>query len=242
MRVVVGGAVVGILAARGAFLSVMGFPWIFGAVCVAVGSLSLLGKPRVAVLPRLGMILLAGALAFAGGVGQSRLVERNLALAQQASFDAIADRPAPSLATVAPLNVERKELGEAISYSSKATIVTFWARWCSPCWTELPELNEFYETHKGDGLAVVAVTRHLRQEGDAGRADEFEKAREFVAKYELTFPAAIAPDGEIHQAFAVTALPSAVLIDGDGNVVGYGVGIDGGRAIMEQAKALLASE
>jgi thiol-disulfide isomerase/thioredoxin len=35
-------------------------------------------------------------------------------------------------------------------------VINYWATWCSPCREEIPELNEFAETHK-DTVAVYAV-------------------------------------------------------------------------------------
>ena len=232
-------AVVGILATRGMFLSMSGFPWIFGVVCLAIGSISLLRKPRVAIAVRFMLLVIGTALAFGGWIGQSRLAERNRVSAQSASFVALEGRPASSLAGLEPLNVEPDTLEAAISYSSKVTIVTFWARWCSPCWTELPELNAFYEKHKDNGLVVIAVTKYDRHEGEAARQDEFEKAQQAIADYELTIPAGIAPDNEIHKAFEVSSIPCVALIDSEGTVIGYGVGIQGGRDIMAEAEILL---
>lgn len=232
-------AVVGVLATRGTFLSMAGFPWIFGVVCLAIGSISLLRKPRVAIAARFALLVIGASLAFGGWVGQVRLVERNRVSAQTASLNALEGRPATSLTGLEPLNVEPDALEAAISYSGKVTIVTFWARWCSPCWTELPELNAFYEKHKDNGLVVIAVTKYDRHEGEAARQDEFERAQQAIADYELTIPAGIAPDDEIHKAFKVTSIPCVALINSEGTVIGYGVGIQGGRDIMAQAEILL---
>jgi len=78
-----------------------------------------------------------------------------------------------------------------------------------------------------------------RHEGEVARRDEFEKAQEAIADYKLTIPAGIAPDNEIHNAFKVTSIPCVALIDSEGTVIGYGVGIQGGRDIMAQAEILL---
>ena len=232
-------AVVGILAARGTFMSMTGFPWIFAVVCMAIGAVSLLRPPHAALAGRAAILLVAGSLGFGGWVAQNALINRNQEENQAAALAALQGRPAPSLANLEPINVDAAALADATSYGAKVTIVTFWARWCSPCWKELPELDEFYRRHKANGLAVFAVTKYDRHEGEAARQDEFDKAQTFIKDYELTFPAGIAPDGEIYRAFHVVAQPSLALIDASGTVVGYGVGLEGSRAIMAQAEALL---
>ena len=36
-------------------------------------------------------------------------------------------------------------------------VLTFWTTWCEPCQKEMPEIQEAYEKHQGEGLVVLAV-------------------------------------------------------------------------------------
>ena len=51
-------------------------------------------------------------------------------------------------------------------------VLNFWARFCGPCWTEMPELQEFYEEYSGElillGIDVGQFTG-LGSPKDAGR-------------------------------------------------------------------------
>ena len=238
--VLIAGAVVGALAWRGTFTSVMGFPWIFGAVCLVFGMPPLLRKPRFALPARAACVVVGSSLAIAGGFAQQRLVERRYGEIQVAAFAALGGKPAAPLTGLKPINVEAAVLSEASSFSSKATIVTFWARWCSPCRKDLPELNEFYEAHKDKGLAVVAVTRYKSPDDDVAREAEFAKAGRYVKDLGLTFPAGIAMDSQVHTAYQVRALPSVALIDSAGRIVAYRVGYDSDKELLRQALALLS--
>ena len=40
----------------------------------------------------------------------------------------------------------------------KVIVLNFWATWCAPCVAEIPELKAFYEEHKGDNLAFLAIS------------------------------------------------------------------------------------
>ncbi len=53
--------VVAILAARGQFTSVMGFPWVFGGLVLLFGARSLLKQRSFSPIPRIVMVVLAGA-------------------------------------------------------------------------------------------------------------------------------------------------------------------------------------
>ena len=239
LLVLIAGAVVGALAWRGTFTSVMGFPWIFGAVCLLFGIPPLLRKPRTALPARAALVLVGASLAIAGGFAQQRLVQRRSIEIQVAVFAALGGKPAAPLTGLQPINVEAAALSEASSFSSKATIVTFWARWCSPCRKELPELNEFYEAHKDKGLSVVAVTRY-KSPDDAAREAEFAKAGRYVQNLGLTFPVGIAMDSQVHTAYQVRAIPSTALIDSAGQIVAYRVGYDSDKELLGQALALLS--
>ncbi|HVV67433.1 MAG TPA: TlpA disulfide reductase family protein [Gammaproteobacteria bacterium] len=50
--------------------------------------------------------------------------------------------------------------GKAISFSDyrgKWLVVNYWATWCKPCLTELPELNALYAAHQ-DKLVVLGIS------------------------------------------------------------------------------------
>ncbi|MEQ1556783.1 MAG: TlpA disulfide reductase family protein, partial [Gallionella sp.] len=40
-------------------------------------------------------------------------------------------------------------------YRGQYVLVNFWATWCSPCLSEIPELNALHKTHKN--LVVIGV-------------------------------------------------------------------------------------
>ena len=231
--------IVGVLSWQGQFTSMMGFPWIFAAVCLVFGLLSLRQQPKVAVAARVTLVVFGSGLAFAGGYAQDRLVQHRLDETQRMVMAALVGKPAAMLSGIESVNVDADALSQASSFSNKATIVNFWSRRCSPCLKDLPELNEFYEAHKEAGLAVVAITRLDQYLGGAARANELAKITRLVSDLGLSFPVAVAVGDDLHNDYMVYALPSAALIDATGRIVAYGVGYYGGKQIMEQASALL---
>ncbi len=232
-------AVVGVLAALDVFSSIAGFPWIFGLICLIFGLLSLRQQPRLALMPRVALVLLGPALATAGFfVHVERAEQRRVAL-QTTVAATVTGTVAPALGGLEPLNVEPSVLEQAASYSAPATIVTFWARWCSPCWKELPELDELYRRHAENGLAVVALTRYDEPNDEAACRDQFARDQEFVRDRDLTLPFAVATDPGVYRGFQVRDVPSTALVDGKGRIVAYGIGLEGGREVMRRAESLL---
>ncbi len=228
--------VVAVLAARGQFTSVMGFPWVFGGIVLLFGTLALRNQSNVYLGPRIAMVILAGVVSFGGGVAQGRFVEQRRADAEAAAMTVLAGTPAPSLAGLRPVNVDGASLSEATLYG-KVTVITFWATWCSPCRREMAELQALYNETRDVGFEVVGITRS--KSADADPDAEFEKAVRYIDKREITYPIGFDASGTVHGAYRVTGVPSTVLIDRDGRIVDYGVGLPGGRRIMEQARAVL---
>ena len=231
--------IVGVMSWQGQFTSMMGFPWIFAGVCLVFGLLSLRQQPKVALAARVTLVVFGSGLAFAGGYAQDRFVQRRNDETQSAVMAALGGKPAAMLIGIEPINVDADALRQASSFSNKATIVNFWSRRCSPCLRELPELNEFYKSHKKAGLAVVAITSLDEDLSSAARADELAKTTRLVSDLGLSFPVAIARGDDLNRSYMVYGLPSTALIDANGRIVAYGVGDVGGKHVMEQALALL---
>ena len=232
-------AIVGLLAVMGLLTSVTAFPLVFGGIAVVSGLLSLRGHRGTRTGLRLTLVVLAGSVAFGGWFAQQWRLDRARERLQQELSASLVGAPAPPLRGLETLNTTPAALELAASYAAPATIVTFWARWCSPCWTELPELDALYREHAASGLAVVAVASYDQPDDELARGKQLERDRRFVLDRGLRFPAALTDEGAIQRGFQVRSLPSTALVDGRGRIAAYGVGLEGGREVMRRAVALL---
>jgi len=91
-------------------------------------------------------------------------------------------------------------------------LLFFWATWCAICKSAVPEITAFEHER---GVPVVAIT-----DEDRGRLDPF------FAAHTGPFPPLVATD-ENRQAFlayAVSGMPTFVLVDGKGTVQSYATG------------------
>ena len=51
--------------------------------------------------------------------------------------------------------------GKAITsdaFKGDVLVLDFWATWCGPCITEIPEFNRLQEKYAGKGVKVIGVT------------------------------------------------------------------------------------
>ena len=98
----------------------------------------------------------------------------------------------------------------------KIVLLDFWATWCGPCRMEIPMLQNLSKKLADKDLVVIGINA-LEPE---------ETVRHFVAKNKLTYPVVLTePDPTVLQVYNVHAYPTAILIDRDGVIASYRMGV-----------------
>jgi len=100
---------------------------------------------------------------------------------------------------------------ELSALRGKLVLVNLWATWCEPCLREMPSLERL-QSRLGERIAVLAVSE------DRGGNKAVEP---FIAKLGLkSVKIYIDPKSEVGHAFGARGLPTSVLIDREGKVLG----------------------
>jgi thiol-disulfide isomerase/thioredoxin len=107
----------------------------------------------------------------------------------------------------------------------RIVLLDFWASWCGPCVKALPTVRKVQKDHVHDPLVIVGIS-----------ADRDQHAwRAFTDKNGMIWPQYWDEDQRLRQTFGVRAIPTYVLIDGEGieqlRVAGSG---------FDQARTLIA--
>jgi thiol-disulfide isomerase/thioredoxin len=102
----------------------------------------------------------------------------------------------------------------------KVVLLDFWATWCGPCRYTIPKLNSLHKKYKDRGLVILGMTEFEGNvEGrDVTRAEELEYLRQFKRQKGIAYGFAISEEKDTARDYAVTSLPTAVLVDRAGRV------------------------
>lgn len=95
-------------------------------------------------------------------------------------------------------------------FRGQPVIINFWASWCAPCRTEMPDLISAWREHSDDGLQVLAVNL-----ADQERRKDVTR---FVAELGMPFPVLLDARGKVRELYALVSLPTTVFLDSAGIV------------------------
>jgi cytochrome c biogenesis protein CcmG, thiol:disulfide interchange protein DsbE len=116
----------------------------------------------------------------------------------------------------------------------RPVIMNFWASWCPPCRVEMPALQNAYEIHQNDGLAILGI--------NSAYQDDLSNALPFIQKNGLTFPILLDSSGVASQIYRVNALPTSFFIDAKGYIRKIVVGAMPEALLQSEIPALFLKE
>jgi peroxiredoxin len=90
--------------------------------------------------------------------------------------------------------------------AGKVVLLDFWASWCAPCQTSMPQLEALRKEFAAERFELVGVN----VDRDAGAA------RKLIDKHGIGYPNASDPGGGLPARFGLETMPTAYLIDGEG--------------------------
>jgi len=102
------------------------------------------------------------------------------------------------------------------SLKGSVVLLDFFASWCEPCQTTLPDTEKLWQKSKDQGLKVIGIDTD----------DKVAKGLADAQSLNLTFPCLSDEPGLIGKAYKVPSIPRAVLVDKEGTIRWDGTLID----------------
>lgn len=89
----------------------------------------------------------------------------------------------------------------------KVLLINFWASWCKPCEQEAAELRSAWQYYGSRGDVVFLGVDYV---------DTEPQAREYLKKFDITFPNGPDVGTRVSQLFRIKGVPETYFIDRDG--------------------------
>ena len=141
----------------------------------------------------------------------------------------VGDR-APSFARPA---LGGKGMVELSQYRGKVVYLDFWASWCAPCLTAIPEIEKMRGEFPSEDFQIIAVNLDQKT----------KKALRFLKKHPVGYPSASDPKGQLPGQYGVETMPTSYLIDRQGVIryVHRGFKRGDGSKLRSEIRSLLGA-
>ncbi|HEX9681826.1 MAG TPA: TlpA disulfide reductase family protein, partial [Acidimicrobiales bacterium] len=176
--------------------------------------------------------LVAGVVGFGGG--DDREIVRISDDLEPGDLEPSSDPPdegdAARIAAIPLITLDGSETTTLASLRGGPVVLNFFASWCAPCVSEMPEFDEVHRA-RGDEVTIVGVNTADDRPSDGQR---------IVEATGVTYRILRDDTGDLFGELGAFAMPTTVLIDAEGNVVRIRGGIVSRSELNDLIDELLA--
>jgi peroxiredoxin len=108
----------------------------------------------------------------------------------------------------------------------KIVLVNFWATWCPPCRSEMPDLQKLYTKYKDQGLVVLSISD-----------EEADKVSAYVKENGYTYPILLDAGRKVNEMFGIQGIPKSFVYDREGKLAAQAMDMRTERQFMGMLQA-----
>lgn len=101
------------------------------------------------------------------------------------------------------------QIARLSDFRGQKILLNFWASWCPPCKSEIPDLNEFYKEHKKENVTVLSINMTYAEESK-------QAVHTFRDMYKINYPILLDQSGNIAKLYRIITIPTSYFIDANG--------------------------
>ncbi|KMT23244.1 TlpA family protein disulfide reductase [Clostridium cylindrosporum] len=124
-----------------------------------------------------------------------------------------ADKKQNTFVKTKAIDFKLKDLnGKEVSLSTlkgKHVLINFWATWCPPCRSEMPDIEKLYQETKDSDLVILAI--------DIG--EDKETVKSFIDENKFNFNVLLDSNKDVAIKYNITSIPTSFFIDKEGNII-----------------------
>jgi peroxiredoxin len=108
----------------------------------------------------------------------------------------------------------------------KIVLVNFWATWCPPCRSEMPDLQKLYTKYKDQGLVVLSISD-----------EDMDKVSAYVKENGYTYPILLDAGRKVNEMFGIQGIPKSFVYDREGKLAAQAMDMRTERQFMGMLEA-----
>ncbi|WP_102401558.1 peroxiredoxin family protein [Haloimpatiens massiliensis] len=110
-------------------------------------------------------------------------------------------------------NIEGKTV-KLSDFKGKKVFLNFWATWCEPCRSEIPDMIKLQNEIKDSNIVILAINI----------GESKNKVEDFVKKNNMNFTVLLDEEQKVASKYSVSGIPTTYLIDENGKLIKWTTG------------------
>jgi thiol-disulfide isomerase/thioredoxin len=122
---------------------------------------------------------------------------------------------------------------------AKYVLLDFWGSWCHPCRASHPHLKELYAEYKDKGFEIIGIAQEMAKDTAQLRKNWETAVKEDGLTWRQVLNNQNGKQFDAVTQFGITAFPTKILLDSEGNIVATFIGNSGRNDLGDKLHELL---